>query len=51
MNPQRCGFCWDLNPKTERVMDKDIPGSFLAVDGSEVGRGNRIPLWLLGFLY
>ena len=30
---------------------KDIPGSFLAVDGTEVGRGNRIPLWLFGFLY
>ena len=30
---------------------KDIPNSFLAVDGTEVGRGNRIPLWLFGFLY
>ncbi|MBR1609719.1 MAG: ATP-binding protein [Kiritimatiellae bacterium] len=29
----------------------DIPDSFLAVDGIEVGRGNRIPLWLFGFLY
>lgn len=30
---------------------KDLPQSFLAVDGTEVGRGNRIPLWLFGFLY
>ncbi len=30
---------------------KDIPQSFLAVDGTEVGRGNRIPLWLFGLLY
>ena len=30
---------------------KDIPQSFLAVDETEVGRGNRIPLWLFGFLY
>ena len=30
---------------------KDEPDSFLAVDGVEVGRGNRIPLWLFGFLY
>ena len=30
---------------------KDEPDSFLAVDGIEVGRGNRIPLWLFGFLY
>ena len=30
---------------------KDEPDSYLAVDGVEVGRGNRIPLWLFGFLY
>lgn len=30
---------------------KDIPNSFLAVDGTEIGRGSRIPLWLFGFLY
>ncbi len=29
----------------------DVPDSFLAVDDVEVGRGNRIPLWLFGFLY
>ena len=36
--------------KTYRQI-KDIPQSFLAVDDTEVGRGNRIPLWLFGFLY
>ena len=30
---------------------KDIPQSYLAVDELEVGYGNRIPLWLFGFLY
>lgn len=30
---------------------KDIPDSFLAVDDTEVGSRNRIPLWLFGFLY
>ena len=30
---------------------KDEPDSFLAVDETEVGYGNRIPLWLFGFLY
>ena len=30
---------------------KDIPDSFLAVDDTEVGHGNRIPLWLFGFTY
>ena len=29
----------------------DIPDSFLAMDGIETGFGNKIPLWLFGFLY
>ena len=30
---------------------KDLPDSYLAVDDLEVGIGNRIPIWLFGFLY
>jgi len=30
---------------------KDIPDSYVAADGIEVGYGNKIPLWLFGFLY
>ena len=30
---------------------KNIPQSFLVVDGMETGFQNRIPLWLFGFLY
>ena len=30
---------------------QDIPKSYLAVDDLEIGHGNRIPLWLFGFLY
>jgi predicted AAA+ superfamily ATPase len=30
---------------------KDIPNSFLACDDIEIGFGNKIPLWLFGFLY
>ena len=30
---------------------KDIPNSYLAIDNVEFGRGNKIPLWLFGFLY
>ncbi len=30
---------------------KDIPNSFLACDDLEIGYGNKIPLWLFGFLY
>lgn len=30
---------------------KDIPSSYVVSDNLEVGYGNRIPLWLFGFLY
>lgn len=30
---------------------KDIPNSFLAIDDVEIGRGNKIPLWMFGLLY
>jgi predicted AAA+ superfamily ATPase len=29
----------------------DIPDSYLATDDIEIGFGNKIPLWLFGFLY
>lgn len=29
----------------------NLPDSYLAVDETEVGQGDRIPLWLFGFLY
>lgn len=37
------------NKTTKQI--KDIPNSFLACDDIEVGSGNKIPLWLFGFLY
>ncbi|MDQ6986170.1 MAG: AAA family ATPase [Sulfurimonas sp.] len=30
---------------------KDIDNSFIAYDDVEIGHGNKIPLWLFGFLY
>jgi hypothetical protein len=30
---------------------KDVPNSYLAVDDTEVGHHNRIPLWTFGLLY
>ena len=30
---------------------KDLPDSYLALDDVEIGIGNKIPLWLFGFLY
>ena len=29
---------------------KDLPDSYLAIDDTEIGFGNKIPLWLFGFL-
>lgn len=29
----------------------DLPNSFVVADDTAVGRGNKIPLWLFGFLY
>ena len=28
-----------------------VPNAFLAIDETEFGSGNRIPLWLFGFMY
>lgn len=38
---------------TSKTFDqiKDIPQSYLAIDGVESGSGNRIPLWMFGLLY
>jgi predicted AAA+ superfamily ATPase len=30
---------------------RDIPNSYVACDDTEIGHGNKIPLWLFGFLY
>ncbi|SNR65462.1 hypothetical protein SAMN06265340_10271 [Desulfurobacterium atlanticum] len=30
---------------------KDIENSYLAIDEIEIGSGNRISLWLFGFVY
>ncbi len=30
---------------------KDIPNSYVVMDDIEIGSGNKIPLWLFGFLY
>jgi uncharacterized protein len=29
----------------------DLPDSYLAIDDVQIGRSNKIPLWLFGFLY
>ncbi|NOQ31325.1 MAG: AAA family ATPase [Helicobacteraceae bacterium] len=37
------------NKKFKQI--KDIPNSFIVSDDIEIGSGNKIPLWLFGFLY
>jgi len=37
------------NKSFEQV--KDLPNSFVIADNIEIGFGNKIPLWLFGFLY
>ena len=29
----------------------DMPNSFVIADDIEIGSGNKIPIWLFGFLY
>ena len=37
------------NSKTSKQI-QGVPNAYLAIDGIEGGVGNRIPLWLFGFL-
>lgn len=38
-------------PSKDYSQIKDVPNSYLAVDGIEYGWGSRIPLWAFGFMY
>ncbi len=45
-------FAFEIGGASKKVKQiSDIANSFLAVDGIEIGVGNRIPLYLFGFLY
>ena len=37
------------NKKYKQI--KDIPNSFVVADDIEIGSGNKVPMWLFGFLY
>jgi hypothetical protein len=37
------------NKNKEQI--KEVKNSFLALDDIEIGVGDKIPLWLFGFLY
>ena len=45
-------YLFEIGGKGKRYSQiKDIPNSYLAIDDEEIGRGNRIPLWMFGLLY
>ena len=45
-------FIFEIGGKNKGFKQiKDIKNSFVAADNIEVGFNNKIPLWLLGFLY
>ena len=45
-------YLFEVGGKTKSFDQiKDLPDSFLAIDDEEIGRGNKIPLWMFGFLY
>ncbi len=33
------------------MLSEDLPDSYVVNDDVEMGFGNKIPLWLFGFLY
>lgn len=45
-------FTFEVGGRVKKFTQiKNIPNSFIASDEIEVGFGNKIPLWLFGFLY
>jgi len=45
-------YLFEIGGKNKRFDQiKDVPDSYIAADDIETGFGNKIPLWLFGFLY
>jgi len=45
-------FTFEIGGKNKSFKQiKDISNSFVVADDIEIGSGNKIPLWLFGFLY
>ncbi len=45
-------YTLEIGGKSKRYKQiKNIPSSFVVADDIEVGSGNKIPMWLFGFLY
>ncbi len=45
-------YIFEIGGKNKKFSQiKDLPNSYIAADDIEIGFGNKIPLWLFGFLY
>lgn len=45
-------YTFEVGGKTKTFNQiKEVPNSYLAIDNVEYGTGQRIPLWMFGFLY
>lgn len=45
-------YTFEIGGKNKNTIQiQVVPDSFLAIDDIEIGFGNKIPLWLFGFLY
>ena len=45
-------FVFEVGGRKKRFTQiKDMPQSYVVADDLECGTGNRIPLWLFGFMY
>ena len=45
-------YLFEIGGKNKRYKQiADLPDSYVIVDDIETGLGNKIPMWLLGFLY
>ena len=45
-------YTFEIGGKNKKYKQiKDIKNSFIASDDTEIGFGNKLPLWLFGFLY
>lgn len=45
-------FIFEIGGKNKKQKQvKDVQSAYIVADGIEIGYGNKIPLWLFGFLY
>jgi len=45
-------YTFEIGGKSKKFKQiKDIPNSYIAMEGIEAGYGNKIPIWLFGFIY